>query len=289
MRVLITGASGRLGRALLGYLPNLFSSEDEIDVLMHKSFLPISTGLKMNSIYILSGRYDLCLHLAAITDTGYCQKTENHEGVLIANVFLTSKVCDCTEKVVLISTDNVFPGGEDIQHYSETDLAKPCNFYGLSKYLAEQVVLYNKGVVIRIQTMLGVENRVINSVLDQLQGRTPSVSAKPFWDNIYSRPSFITDLVIVIRKCLEMNLRGYTLHCSCSGDFYSRAEVAHFVLDFLSQNSLPLTRHYVEVETCNIAFPRRLVLATDHTEELLGISFTNSRQAIEKHLKMSLL
>ncbi len=283
-KVLITGMSGRIGKGLYSQLREIFDEDTAIDVLVNASPPPTVLGFRESKIvYDISESYDFVVHLAAITDTNFCKKPENRNTVVQTNVELTKKICDNAGRVLLVSTDNVFDGNSKTE-FSEFDDPKPCNFYGETKLGAEKIVIDNKGVVVRIQTMLGVDNRIITAVIHTMQGQ----DHPPFWNNTYSRPSCLSDLVKVI-KALYENEQGTIYHCSCNGNVFSRAQIAENVLEFFRKHDLPCAKDSIDQEECTIAFPRRLVLNSDLTQGLLNIIFTDAHKALNEHLLKILL
>ena len=283
-KVLITGSSGRIGKGLHARLREIFNENTIIHILVNTNPPPAVLGFcESKIVYDISESYDFVIHLAAITDTNFCKKPENRNAVLKTNVELTRKICDHAGHVLLVSTDNVFDGNSKPEFF-ELDEPRPCNFYGETKLVAEKIVIDKMGVVVRIQTMLGVDNRIVTAVIHTIQGQ----SHPPFWSNTYSRPSCLTDLVKVIKELYE-NQRRNIFHCSCAGDIFSRAQIAENVLEFFKKHDLPRAKDSIDQEECAIAFPRKLVLNSDLTQGLLNVSFTDTRRALNEHLLKTLL
>lgn len=287
MKVLMTGGSGQIGEALLAdiysFLPPI---EIDLTLLTHTS--PVNTLVLRNSTKInltntVTGRFDVAIHLAAIINTPFCQKPENHHLVLETNVGLTKTVCEHSDFVVLISTDNVFNGNER-RELREDDMPNPCNFYGISKMEAEEIVAANGGAVVRVQTMLGCRNILTTAIVDTIRGKVHP----PFWNDTYSRPSFVPDLVKTLKVLLEHRAEGI-YHCSTIGDVFSRAEIAKRVLDFFLEHNLPHQINSISEEPCSVpSFPRYLVLNSEETRSKLGLDFSSSVDALNKHLSMVL-
>lgn len=287
MRVLITGGSGRVGSGILRQVNKIFEPWTDVDILMHEKELspPRVDGNRQIIHKITYPHYDFALHLAAQANTPFCAKPENIKAVEEANIILTQLVCLHAHKVLMVSTNQVFDGnfaGE----YREYQEPRPMNVYGETKREAEKIVLENGGAVARLDTVLGVDNRLITSIIQTIRGK----DHPPFWNNAFSRPTHIDDLVQVVNK-----LYGYgtaakgIFHCACLGRVFSRADFAKFTLEFFRKHNLPKAKDSIDEEECTIPFPRRLVLSASYTQKILGLEFMDSEAALEKHLGAELL
>ena len=157
-RILITGASGMLGK----YLANKLSSKNIVfgigkDKVNITSFTYKSFDLNNPSYEkILSwSNPDIIIHCAAITDGNYCE--ENFSDAFSVNAFSTKKLIDASKsnvKFIYISTDAVFGG--DCKSNSENDYVNPKNNYAKSKELSE-FFLFNseKNFLIIRTTIIG--------------------------------------------------------------------------------------------------------------------------------------
>ena len=150
LKILITGGNGFLGQHLSIFLKN--KNLDIVATGRNSSRLPVSANIPFYSIdfvqleevkkmlHILQP--NVIVHTAAISKPDDCEK--NKEECLLQNVKITELLIKSFEKLELSnkhfifkSTDFVF--GEGGPH-SEEDVPAPLNFYGESKFLAEQVV-----------------------------------------------------------------------------------------------------------------------------------------------------
>lgn len=138
MTILITGASGVLGRELKRLIPEaLAPSSIELNVSSRLSI----------SHFITRHRPDMTIHCAAKTSIRWCE--ENRTQAWSVNTLGVKHLTLALEKYakkpyfVYISTACVFPGDDLNKFYEEDDLRYPSNFYGLTKtfgeYFAEKV------------------------------------------------------------------------------------------------------------------------------------------------------
>lgn len=287
-KILITGGSGRVGNGILLRLDQIFLPEDVIYILMHTK--PIGVRVPIEKFYIvdtIEKNFDFALHIAAQAETPFCKKIENREAVIDANVALTKIVSEHAKKVVYISTNQVFDGNSQFD-YLEYEEAHPLpgNFYGESKLQGEKIVLEHGGIVVRLDTVLGVDNRLITSIIQTIRGK----DHPPFWTNTFSRPTHVDDLVKIVREIyINETATVGIFHCACSGRVFSRADFAKFTLEFFKQRNLTRAKDSLPEEVCTIPFPRRLVLSTNYTQKVLKLEFMDSEVALEKHLTAALL
>jgi dTDP-4-dehydrorhamnose reductase len=136
MTTLITGGRGALGREFGARLPSaLAPSSSELDV---RDETAVSRFVSDNGV-------DRVVHCAARTAVRYCE--ENRADAFATNVQGTRNLCSALSsqsgptQFTYISTACVFAGDDPDASYSEDDIPGPKNFYGLSKLLAEYVVL----------------------------------------------------------------------------------------------------------------------------------------------------
>jgi dTDP-4-dehydrorhamnose reductase len=131
--ILLTGASGKLGREIAKVLPGALAPK-------HES-LDIVDAARVRS-YVRANSISTIIHCAAVTNIRFCES--NRQVAMSSNVEGTRNLLQALWKnhdayFVYISTACVFPG-DDLEHfYSESDLPYPKNYYGLTKLLGEYV------------------------------------------------------------------------------------------------------------------------------------------------------
>ncbi|MEK6829339.1 MAG: sugar nucleotide-binding protein, partial [Nanoarchaeota archaeon] len=137
MRILITGASGKLGRELTKLIPNaLTPSHQELDVSNERNIYK----------YIQENLPDVVIHLAAFVSPAKCEIEK--EKAWVTNVSGTKYLVEACEKFapecyfLLISTPCVFSGKEG--NYHENSLPYPENFYSVTKFVQEIIIQQSK-------------------------------------------------------------------------------------------------------------------------------------------------
>lgn len=146
MRVLLTGAGGRLGSELMRLLPMLATAEGDAVVVQgpSRTVLDVTDGPNFVSVAV-SGRYDVILHAAAFTDVSAAEvrRDECWRINVGGTRHAATAAAAAGAKLVHISTDYVF-WGESRESggsggYSEDDTPGPVrNYYALTKLVAEE-------------------------------------------------------------------------------------------------------------------------------------------------------
>ena len=154
-RILLTGASGGLGAALLRHL----KPRHEVLGLCFRHPAEGLVALDLSEpgpIAKLARKFgpDLILHTVGLTDVDLCDRDLakaldiNTRSTL--HVRLAAEALDC--KVVHISTNDVFDGG--LGMYRETDIPLPVNMYSETKLMAEKMFYnYPAALILRFTTL----------------------------------------------------------------------------------------------------------------------------------------
>ena len=136
-KLLITGTSGFVGSRVATHLAGKF----DIIAPAHKDLEITSAEACMD--FIGETRPDVILHLAAISDTGYCE-SHPQESMLV-NVTGVENLAAAAQaynaKMVFFSSDQVYNGCTELGLLSEDTPLAPENHYGRHKLLAEQRAL----------------------------------------------------------------------------------------------------------------------------------------------------
>ena len=138
-KLLLFGGNGLVGSRFIELFSDIFEikapSADEVDILNIESVEKI----------IQEFNPDALINFAAYTNVEEAEnQTDDKNGICyqvnVLGAKNVSKVCQDLDKFLIhISTDYVFDGQKD-SPYTEEDSPNPINWYGMTKYLAEEEV-----------------------------------------------------------------------------------------------------------------------------------------------------
>ncbi|WP_444891120.1 dTDP-4-dehydrorhamnose reductase family protein [Microbulbifer sp. DLAB2-AA] len=253
MKILITGASGLLGRSVFKQLSNnptfsvigtAFSRSGENLIRLD---LSDSSAVKasLNDI-----KPEVVIHCAAERWPDRCADNPDTTWQLnVSSTELLSKHCsEINAQLVYISTDYVFDG--TAPPYAPDDTPNPVNFYGRSKLAGEEAVLKNGNHwVLRLPWLFGpvsyLEESGITALLETLREQKPVTL--DHWAIRF--PTSVEEVAEVLEQCLLKTQRGIQFEgiYQWSGDTAcTRFELAHIIAkvcelsaDHISADSKP--------------------------------------------------
>ena len=214
-RILVTGASGQLGKTI----EVLYSKKNkDLDfVFVSKQELDITEASNLER-YFKSNNFDYCINCAAYTNVEQAEKTpEIAYKVNAIGVKNLAKACKLYDIFLIhISTDYVFDG-EKKEPYLTTDIPNPINEYGKSKLEGErfvQKILTNYYII-----------------------RTSWLYSKEFGKNFYK--------TILVKAKTEKELRITNAQKGCPTD---TVNLAKYVLDLIINRKEDYAIHHFSDE-----------------------------------------
>jgi dTDP-4-dehydrorhamnose reductase len=210
--VIVTGASGQLGRPLCqlltsqGYTVHAVTRA-EVDLHDPEATLRVLLTYKASTIF----------HCAAMTAVDDCEA--DRDQAYAVNVHGTRGICRAAAKlqarVIYVSTDYVFDGHCQ-EGYDEFADPNPRSIYGRSKYFGEKVVLAQSpdNVVVRTSWLFGPDGKNFVSIILELARSGKELSIVSDQRGL---PSYAPDLAQKLIEISESKLAG-VVHVTNSGE-----------------------------------------------------------------------
>jgi dTDP-4-dehydrorhamnose reductase len=262
MRIAVTGANGRLGRALVRAL----AADGDVTAWSRPDYdLDDPTA----AARVVASRPDVIVHPAAWTDVDACAREPamafRRNGDAVYE--LARAASQASIRLLLVSTNEVFDGNEPRRAYKTGDRLGPINPYGASKLRGEESALdayhgWRDGVlIVRTAWLYGPPGNDFPTKI-VAAGRRAVEAGRPLQlvqDEIGS-PSFTADVAEGIRELLTDNRYGVQ-HVVNSGRA-TRAEWAQLVLD-IAGIDVPTELVPAAIWKRDSTPPRFCVLASD--------------------------
>ncbi|KAK6173235.1 hypothetical protein SNE40_016724 [Patella caerulea] len=213
-KVLITGASGLLGRAIY----QEFKKDSTWDVL-GLAFSRAGEQLKKVDLtnsdeltrVVKEFQPNVIIHSAAERRPDVVENQADATKQL--NVDATRNICNVGASVnawvLFISTDYVFDGLNP--PYDVNAVPNPLNKYGLSKYEGEKVTLASssENSVLRVPILYGPVERLDESAVTVLFPKVKNTGNKCVMSNYERRyPTYCPDIAVVIRRLSDIRLKN---------------------------------------------------------------------------------
>ena len=233
MKVLIIGAGGRLGAALMSE----FRPKYDIAGFNHAQ-LDLS-NLKGLREKLSALTFDVLINAAAFTNVDACE-TESDRAFLInaeAPGVLANLCGEKGAKLIHFSTDYVFDG-EKRAPYTEEDQAKPISAYGESKLAGEKNVLAAEDghLVVRVSWVFGPDRP---SFIDAMIKRAQQDEKIDAISDKFSTPTYAQDIARTLPQFFDRAIEGGILHFANAGKC-SWQEYAQWALDCCRDGGIPL-------------------------------------------------
>jgi len=279
MRVLITGAAGRLGSELVKYL----GSEHQVTATFRPSQrqLPVSCGVAVRvdlgdapAVSEMLTRHlpEVIIHCAAATSVDRCQL--DREYARVGNVLTTHNLLQGMQEVhgarlIYISTDYVFSSAEGAP--AEEDTPNPINIYGESKLAAERLVQEAcvTGSIFRVCALYtAAAHPKSDPVLAIYATLTNGQKYKAAVD-LYSNPTEASDIARAFTGLLRLKELPQLLHIAAP-EYLSRYDSAVKIAARLGLDTSLIEP--VEFASLKLPAPRPLKAGLDSSrfERLLG-------------------
>ena len=212
MKILITGAKGLVGRALVEHCSR---SGDEVFAYDHNA-LDIADARATESV-ISARRPDAVINCAAWTDVDGCETNpEKAERVnTLGPENLASASHNSGALLITISTDYVFDGQKE-GFYTQRDQPRPISVYGRFKLEGERSAqeAHARTIVVRTGYIFGPGGKnFLSNVVTWAQRGQKLKAIRDYWGT----PTYGGDLAVRLRELAVLDLPGI-YHVVSSGD-----------------------------------------------------------------------
>ncbi|RZD37897.1 MAG: hypothetical protein CXT78_15505 [Thaumarchaeota archaeon] len=209
MKLLVLGGSGLIGNSLLKMNDDRFEiittfNQNKINIPKISSFqctLPQDFD-KLEEI-VKDEKPDILVNAMGYSNIDFCES--NKEKTHLLHVKISEKISNITlktnTKTIFLSSDYVFDGLEG--NYIESDISKPINYYGYTKFEAEKIVLKNKNnIVLRTSVIYDLDSRVrfFNYVVENLKNQRKIKVTNDIFNSVTLIDSLIQSIFSVIEK-----------------------------------------------------------------------------------------
>ena len=173
-RILVTGANGQLGSAIVSVF-----KQHHMDVIgTDRSMMDITNQDQVFEV-VKQLKPQVIIHCAAYTAVDQAEEDKktcyrvNVDGT--RNLALIAKAMNI--EFIYFSTDYVFDGTKK-EPYSVTDIPNPINYYGLTKYLGEEIVktILTNFYIFRISWVYGPNGKNFVKTILRLGKEKPSIN-----------------------------------------------------------------------------------------------------------------
>lgn len=276
MRILVTGAAGRLGSKLLEILAQTHEvrgiDAQELDI---SDFAAVKA-------YIFDYEPQLVINPAAWTNVDGCA-LEPEKAILVNGLGAQNLAVAAYEigaAIMQISSNEVFDGKAN-RPYLEYDQTNPVNPYGYSKFVGEEAVKATnpRHYIVRFSWLFSHGGRnFLQAILENAKANKP---LRVVIDEV-ANPTYCDDVSEAIAKLIETERYGnYHL---CNEGVVSRWEFARYVLDRAGFTDTPIakiTRH----EWPRPSTPPVYTGLANVAAKSLGIQLRDWRAAVDTFLE----
>jgi len=286
MKVVILGAHGRLGAALIREYRDKF----EVVGFNHAQ---LDLG-KPEEIHAEIDKldFDVLINAAAFTNVDLCE-TEREQAFAInaeAPKVLGEICSEKNAKLIHISTDYVFDG-EKREPYVETDAAEPISVYGESKRAGEKNVLAGRDqhLIVRVSWVFGPDRP---SFIDAMIKRAREEEQINAIADKFSTPTYTHDIAEMVSRFFDVDVPGGFLHFANNGEC-SWQEYAQHALDCCRASGISLKAKTVgpakiaDMKNWTARRPVYSVLSTAKYAKLTSVTPRSWRDAVADYIERS--
>ena len=233
MKIVILGAGGRLGAALMHEYREKYDPVGFNHAQLDLANLDEVRG-KLGAM-----NFDVLINAAGFTNVDACESGRDHAFQINAEApGILAEICNEKDaKLIQFSTDYVFDG-EKRAPYTEDDQANPVSAYGESKLAGEKCVLAaeDRHLVVRVSWVFGPDRP---SFVDAMIKRAQQDEKVDAISDKFSTPTYTHDIANMLPQFFDRGVAGGILHFANAGKC-SWQEYAQWALDCCYDAGIPL-------------------------------------------------
>jgi dTDP-4-dehydrorhamnose reductase len=203
LKVMVTGASGLVGRAVVSHC----TSQGERVIALDRRGLDIADESKVDAAFDRDPP-DVVINCGAWTDVDGCEGDPERAQVVNAHgpELLALGCRRAGALLITISTDYVFDGEKD-GFYTQRDQPNPQSVYGVSKLDGERraQVAWARTIIVRSGYIFGAGGKnFLSSVFERARGgeRLRAIN------DMFGTPTYAPDLAVQIHRLAQLDLPG---------------------------------------------------------------------------------
>ena len=283
MKIVILGAGGRLGAALLR------EYRDKFDVVGFNHAQLNLSDLGAVREKLRNTSFDILINAAGFTKVDLCETQPDRAFLINAEApRVVAEICDeKNARLIHFSTDYVFDGVK-CEPYTEEDQASPISVYGESKLAGENNVLAAKSqnLVVRVSWVFGPDRPSFIDAMVQQAQENDEVDAVV---DKFSTPTYTLDIAAMLPRVFDGNVSGGILHFANAGQCSWR-EYAQWAVDCCLEAGLPLrvktigVRKLRDMANWIARRPVYSVLSTAKYTKLTAVSPRTWREAVSDYI-----
>ena len=231
MKVMVTGASGLVGRAVVSHC----SSQGERVIALDHGGLDIADESKVDAAFDRE-RPDVIINCGAWTDVDGCElDPERARNINARGPELLALACRrAGASLITISTDYVFDGEKD-GFYTQRDQPNPQSVYAVSKLDGERraQMAWARTIIVRSGYIFGAGGKnFLSSILERARRGERLLAI----NDMFGTPTYAPDLARQLHRLAQLDLPG-TYHVvnagdGCTFEGFARSALAIANLDF---------------------------------------------------------
>ena len=283
-RIIVTGAGGRLGAALVrewktAGLDAVGFSRQELDLAQPEQMRATLDGVE----------FGVLVNCAAQTNVDHCETHPDEAMRINADAVRTlAEICKAKgARCVQISTDYVFDGAKSTP-YTEEDPVVPISHYGESKRAGEIALLEvsDKNLAVRVSWVFGPDRP---SFVDGIVKNALSQETVAAISDKIAVPTYTLDAAQLLKPFLFDVPAGGVLHV-CNGGACTWQEYGQYALDCAAEAGMPLKARTVgplkmaDLKAFIAKRPPNTAMSTAKLTKLTGMQPRDWREAVCEYI-----